>query len=392
MTPSVQVIGFGPAGLGLPLAADRLGRLDELGAAGLVFLDRARHAEALRVSRFPYLIDSNSPAGDFTAAVDPDGRFGPVLRRPAAAELRARAAEPVPLRLVGAYLGDMADNITTWLRTGAGEVRYGRAVATVRRHGTTFTSYDAEGRPITDSRSVVLATGAREAVEVPGVPPERVVASAAVLAGRRRAEPGGHAVIVGGSHSGFAVADVLLRKHGVAGVTVVHRGLSLGFASLADLAGMDAALFAPSAVCRETGRVNRFTGLRSRARELCLAVLAGSEPRVRLCADGTPEAALALAEATLVVSASGYRSAVPALYDDEHPVPVTRLGGAALVDDQCRVLGPDGPIAGVHGLGIGFARLHHTGERRVGVNVFHGPDAGDILANLLHPAAAPAGT
>ncbi|MYU12623.1 hypothetical protein GTZ78_18450, partial [Streptomyces sp. SID8361] len=55
-----QVVGFGPAALGVALAADRGGVLEQFLGEGLVFLDRDTTRRPPGGRRLPYLIESNS--------------------------------------------------------------------------------------------------------------------------------------------------------------------------------------------------------------------------------------------------------------------------------------------------------------------------------------------
>lgn len=402
MMPLVQVIGFGPAPLGLPLAADRMGELGRVAAQGMAFVERAISPAALRTSRFPFLIESNSPARDFVAGIDPAGRFGDVLDRPAGRKLVEHGERRVPLHHVGEYLADLADEITGWLHATTGEIRYGREVRRVRRNADgTFTSLCTADRPVLRSHAVVLATGAAEDTARHGVPGDRLVLSAHLLAGdvdqvEHALRAGRSVVIVGGSHSGFAAADLVLARHGGAvrpgQITVVHREIVLGFSSVAELAAAgplaEVPPLKPPVVCPETGAVNRYNGLRGAARQLCMSVLARAEDRVRLCPADTAEARQAIAGASVVVHAGGYRGTAPEVVEaDGTPIPLEREHGRIAVDEACQVLGPHGPVAGVHGLGIGFARSDENGERRTGINVFHGQDAEDIVRSLLSRAS-----
>src|SRR5262249_55548974 len=107
---------------------------------------------------------------------------------------------------------------------------------------------------------------------------------------------------------------------------------------------------------------------------------------VRLCEWGSDEAMAAVRDTALLVYAAGYRSTAPDLVDDgDCPIPMLRHGGFVAVDASCRVLGHAGPIRGVYGVGIGFARPDSRGERRVSLNFFHGLDAEEILRDLIQP-------
>ncbi|PRY30506.1 NAD(P)/FAD-dependent oxidoreductase [Pseudosporangium ferrugineum] len=399
MNPLVQVIGFGPAALGLPLSADRTGDLAALADAGVAFLERAP-ADTARAGRMPYLIDSNSPAADFLAGIDPGGRFGAVLRRRPARALAERGRSPVPLRLVAGLLGDIADAVAAWLAGTGGELTYGRDVREIRHGpGGTFTSVGADGRELV-SRAVVFATGGgeqdpRPAGPPPGAVPARVMTSQEVLSGSIQPavaalRAGLPVVIVGGSHSGFSVADLLLRSCGTkltpGQITILYRRLDLCFDSMSEL---DASGWRPGyapAVCPDTGMVNRHRGLRGRSRDLCLAVLKGRERRVRLC---RAEAEAYGRGAGVVVTATGYRATAPPLIGpDGRRVPLRMSAGRYELDPRGRLLGPDGAVPGLFGIGLGYGRRDAHGDYDVGLNFFHGRHAEEIVDGLLRPEPA----
>lgn len=394
-----QVVGFGPSSLGLPLAADRMGELDTLYAQGLRYIDRISGPMELRGSRFPFLIESNSPAYDFMSGVDPDGSFGAVLSRPAARRLMECGHQQVLLRDVSEYLADLADEISRWVQRGGGENKYGCEVGTIRRNQDgTFTTLGVSGNDVLTSRRVVMATGAAEDVGLFGLGSDRYLTSAQLFTGDfdrvdAALASGRPVVVVGGAHSGFASAKLLLARCGgkirTGQITVIHRTIALHFESLAAFAAAepvsDEVPMASPVVCTETGQVNRFKGLRGSARDLCLSVISGRQPQVRLVLAGTPAADRAIAAGQVIVHACGYRGTSPSVVEaDGTPIPLVRHDGRVAVDASCQVLAAEGPVAGLHGLGIGFARSDPSGVPRVGVNVFHGQDSEDIMRSLLN--------
>ncbi|MFF1508213.1 hypothetical protein [Streptomyces sp. NPDC058326] len=395
--PHCQIVGYGAAALGVPLAADRAGLLPRLAAAGLCLLDGAPDRERLLRARFPYAIHSNSRAGDFIEGVSPTGELGRALRMPAGRELSLAREQAVPLRLVGRFLNDVSDVLEQDVLTDA--VRLGARVAELRRNDDgTWTSLDGDGAELTTSSRVVLATGgwedtARTAGDL-GVPPERVVASADLLTGavldRASAvlRAGGRIVVVGASHSGFATVELLLERLGhrltAGAITVVHRTLALSYDSMKRARAEGPLTGQTLTVCPDTGKVNRFSGLRGRSRQVCERVIGGTEPRVRLCAAGSPEARRATADAGLLVHASGYRTSDVRLRTASgEPLPVRTRRGTTAVDDGCRVLARHGgPVPGVYALGLGYPRIGDDGVGRVGINLFHGADADRIVMAL----------
>ncbi|MYU18235.1 hypothetical protein GTZ78_48045, partial [Streptomyces sp. SID8361] len=336
------------------------------------------------------LIESNSAAADFLCAVDPAGAFTEPLAGPAARLLRERADRHVPLAVAGAFLDDLAQAVAET----APDNMIRADVASLRRGADgAWTSSTADGRPLVTSRFAVLATGGHEdtarTARGYGISPSRVLPSGEVLsgglthlAGRLRA--GGRIAVLGGSHSAFAAAALLLDCLGDQaprhGIHLVHRTLALGHPGHRE-ADVQADVPAMSwETCPETGVVNRFHGLRGVARELCLRVLDGSEDRL-VFHDGTYAPPDILTRADLVIHAAGYCTRQVPVYDaDGCPVPLGRSKGTVVVDDECRVTGADGAvIPGLFGLGLGYARRDAYGRRRVGVNVFHGTDADHIV-------------
>ncbi|MET7607964.1 hypothetical protein [Streptomyces avermitilis] len=392
-----QVVGCGPAALGLLVAADRMGVLPQLaGRGGLLFLDRSRNPAALSARRFPYLIDSNSQGADFVRGVRADGAFARVLRGRAGRLLAESRAEQVPLSLVGGFVDGLTDVLKEVLDDG---LVCGADITEVRRSADdTWTSVDATGHPIARSPHVVLATGgyedaARTAARH-GIAPRRLIASGELLAGDLREAGrvlygGGRVAILGGSHSGFSAAALLLDRFGEAvpreGLVLLHRTLALAHTS-----AHEAELYVPGLaggleVCADTGLVNRFHGLRGGARGLCLKAMDGREPRLRLLGAETPQARAVLTEAGLVVHAAGYRTRPVALLDpDGERIDVRAPRGRVAVDERCHVVDSRGlAVEGVQGLGLGYARSDAWGHRRVGINVFHGADAETIVSTLL---------
>lgn len=400
MTFLCQVVGFGPAALGLPVAADRLGVLDRLLERGVSFLDRSRNRQEMRDNRFPYVVVANSTGQDFYEAISTTGQLREALDGPAAQLLRRRAADRIPLSLVGDFMNELTDVVLTAVDASPSQLVHGADIQTVVRNAdNTFTSYTAEGRPVSTSRSVVLATGARQDSSLSIHTRNRnAVCSSTVLGGdlddiERAVTTGRQITIVGGSHSGFAVASLILERFGdyvrSGQLTIVHRDVVLFFEDLA--AAADWVDFAaglsklPPVQCADTGLVNRFRGLRGPSQQLCRAVVTGAEPRVRLIHAEDPQADQAIKDAGLVVYAYGYRTAHVDLLDDRsRPIEVGWNGGVVAVDDGCRLLdGQGSTIEGVYGLGLGYARVDASGEGRASINVFHGTDSEAIIESLF---------
>lgn len=400
MTLLCQVVGFGPAALGLPVAADRLGLLDCFLERGVCFLDRSRDREEMRETRFPYVVVANSTGQDFYEAISTTGQLRAALVGPAARSLRQRAADQIPLSLVGAFMNELTDVVLAAVDGSPSRLVHGVDIRSIVRNAdSTFTSYTAEGSQVSTSQSVVLATGARQDTSLSISQPDGLsVSSAAVLGGELdeialALAAGQPVTILGGSHSGFAVASLILERFGdrvrSGQLTILHRDVVLFFDDLT--AAQDWVNFAgdlskrPLRRCADTGLVNRFRGLRGPSKQLCRAVVTGTESRVRLVHADDPQADRVIRDAGLVVNAYGYRTAHVDLLDDRsRPIDVSWNGGLVAVDEHCRVLdGHGSPIEGVYGLGLGYARVDAGGEGRAAINVFHGTDAEAIVQSLL---------
>ena len=83
MTSLLQVVGFGPASLGLPVSADRLGIIETLLREGMLFVDSHCCWRDIEESRLDYLIPSNSIGADFISGIYPFGTFAASLQSPA---------------------------------------------------------------------------------------------------------------------------------------------------------------------------------------------------------------------------------------------------------------------------------------------------------------------
>jgi hypothetical protein len=398
---AVQVIGFGPAAMGIAVAADRAGVLDELLDAGLIFLERSPDRWSAARRRFSWRILSNSSGRDFVASIARDGALGGVLLSSPGGRIVAAGDGPVWLPDVSDLLHELGDRIeAACARRGGGGVRYGaEAARVVVETDGSFTTYDAAGAALSTSRSLVVAAGAEERLSAlrTVVPPQAtVVESGRVLAGdlgpvTSAVRDAAAVVIVGSAHSAFAVADLILRSLGgsvrAGQIRVMYRGeIALHFRSLAE-AHAHGVIPAHHQICPERGEVNRFNGLRGRARDLYLRVCDGRERRVSLVA-AAAGAASAAPPGALFVAATGYVTRrLPFARRDRGPI---ALAGddARSVDDACRLLTANGEaLPGAFGIGLGHPRTDSGLHRRAAINCFHGADAAAIVSAALARAA-----
>lgn len=335
------VAGLGPAGTALLSAAREAGELDRWLDRGLVVVDPDG--------------DGSGQLGGYAVRSDTTGRvFAEVgraaLRTPTADEamLLARCDddEPLPLR-VAAQLLAMAARPT--LSAVAQALVVGAVTSvTPGPEGAKVTIATAAGPQSVAARNVVIACGGRAwmPAELSGLG-GAVVHSDAVIRGNVAAR--GHVLVVGGSHSAFSAARVLLEGGEVDRVTIAHRSpIRVTYADAA-AAAADGCRFGPRDVCPATGRVFRFGGLRNDSAALYRAIRDGAETRVELTT--TPVSKLVVS-ADLVVAATGYAERVGSL--------LPRGGGTCTFDTDAALHQGGRLVAGVFGLGLGSGRRRDT--------------------------------
>jgi hypothetical protein len=389
-----QVIGFGPAALGIFLAADRKGHLARLLGQGCLVLERERTRERARDARFPYKIRSNSRGRDFLLGYERATSFSTVLATDAARSVADAAEAAVELSTVGELMNSTADLVEGMLeRAPQSLVRYGvRVHALLQLTNGDFRTLADDGSTIAESAQVIVATGAQEdptpILSATGTDPNMVVPSATILRGDLGAvhaavDAGSNVHVIGSSHSAFSALGIILQRLGAVlrpgQLTLVHREVPLYFQSIAEAVSENYPLSLAN-ISPITGEVNKFDGLRGEPRSLYLDLVRGRETRAIL---QRWEDFRGRARRSLYVSAVGYSprfiNVMLAPTSDECVCRLSQLR----VDDACRILNAeDRPIRGLFGIGIGFAPQTESGQKRIGLNYFHGVDADAIVSNL----------
>jgi hypothetical protein len=383
-------LGAGPAGTGPLVNAAQRGLLPELLDAGIAVVDRQAEMGAGTIGQ--YRIDSDSAGGTFLECLagQESGVFAPVFGTSAKRRLDEFRQAPPPLPLVGEFLGEIGRALRPCLDAHPVSCFHGHAEATeIRRTGdglftTTLTSRAVGTDVEIRSRYVISALGgrqdrdrARKAEIVPGLSlasgyADRTLCSGEVLsaggAAAVRALLKRHAstrvVVVGGSHSAFSAAWLLLHRvgadFGLGDIVIMHRRTPRIFYPSVVAAHADGYTdFGASDLCPLTGRVYRLGGLRWHARDLLRQIWqlgeAPAERRVRLVA--LDESAVALLDdAAVIIPAFGYRPVTVPIRDANGRL-IELLGSGPgphpLVDDQCRVLSASGdPVPGLLGIGL----------------------------------------
>jgi hypothetical protein len=399
----VVFCGGGPAALGPFVAAARLGRFDELLARRVLIVDRGTRIGAGSLRH--YRISSNSFGGAFVEGIDSvrdDSPLAPARLTAATRELRAHRDRNVPLRIAGAYLDGLGDLLQTALeRDSACAVACCTTVSEIALQaggGVAITLVrDGVDRTIRAERAV-LSMGGRpsDALDQLEIWPSMALARwsakmqpVTTLLDDRKFLPGplldqlqstGRIVIVGGSHSAWSAALVLLRDLRVwtggaptPQITLLHRSPIRLFYLTAAEATADGFPFDPVRdVCPLSGRVNRASGLKGEARDLARRVLPSNtdgELPINLINLADPSehnaAAGALDRAAVIFIATGFRSVLPTLHDEAgRPVGLASRRGGLLVSGTGALVTKDGQVlTHLHACGLG---VHTPVSERIG--------------------------
>ena len=386
---NVLVVGGGPAGTAMLLAAGTKGLLPQL-AAGLVMVERDDAIGGGRLGR--YAITSDTTAETFLSAVrgSTHAEITVLADHPAARALAHHSgALGVPLTEVAPLLRETGRRLTRLVRDNGGAVLTGHDALRAERamdglwrvrlrrrsDGHEFDQLArnlviaAGGHQPLDRLSTQVVAGRRlidmaggrllqsdEALSVGGM--EKV---ADLLAGH----PAPRLAVIGGSTSAAATVFSLLKAGlplGAGGVTLLHREPLRPFFPSVEAAHAEGFTdFGPDDICPVSGFVYRLAGFRLEARELMLRMLrvGGREPDPRVAlhrirGDDDPRAQAIIEGADLVIAAFGYRPV---------GLPLTEAGGARIglaahrgrpmVDRHCRVVGADDrPVPRLYGIGL----------------------------------------
>ncbi|MCQ8241515.1 hypothetical protein [Rhizosaccharibacter radicis] len=398
------VVGGGPAGTAVLMAASRNGLLPEMLRRGLVVLDRRDRIGGGALNE--YAINSDSAADTFLSVLDghPDGLLDGVALSEEAQAIRRLGRGAVPLELAGRLLDRVGEALGRHLRNqacGAAMTGWhavhtrrqddGRWLTLVEQTPRPGVSRDTRPSPATLrgarrwilSTNVLVTTGgsqpeeriAEERVGGCHLPKSRLMQSDAVVRSggaeiirerfRGRAAP--LAVVVGASTSAVSSAQVLLSSMPPDGRVVVlaREQLRVFYASAAEARAEGYSFDPERDVCPLSGFVFRFGGMRFDNRELVMRAfgLGGREPEPRLSIrslrDGAgpdPEVQALFDRADLVVTALGYRpNALTVLDAGGRPIPLLAHQGwrqPMVGDGGCLLDGVGNEIPGLFGIGL----------------------------------------
>jgi hypothetical protein len=383
------ILGGGPGGLGPLIWAAQHGVLPAWLDRGVAVVDRQAHLGGT-LGRFG--IHSDSLGGSYLECLEAPGlpeALLPLRDDPLAREM-ARHRDRFPpldlvdrfMRRIGIALASMLANSTAsslHLCTEARAVRL-RADGTV---AVETVGPDGTGATL-DARSAVIALGGRQLwpqeALLPGVtlsgcrlrhvmPSDRALSSGGLreanhilsAAGRRRI------LILGGSHSAYAVAGALLGLPAAERLTagqiailqrreprVFYPDRNAAFDDLYDVDSGD--------ICPRTQRVNRMGGLRGYGREMWRQIARRPrtlpEPRVvamPMQQFSATELRAEIEKAALVVPCFGYRSAMLPVFDTsgERLALNAEAGGVAVGEDSRLLLADGTTLPNLFGIGLG---------------------------------------
>jgi hypothetical protein len=383
------VVGGGPGGMGPLLWAAQYGLLDAWLEQGVALVERSGR---LGGTLGRYGICSDSLGGSYLECLEAEAlapSFHHLREQPTTIEMQRYRQSFPPLPLVDRYMGDIGQAMaTTIISHAASALHLQTVVQSVHLRGDGTVAIFARGhdaQPTTlVARSAIIALGGRQpwqekapesGLRFPDSAERRVLSSNVLLthdglaiandiiaaAGRRRV------IILGGSHSAYAVAWALLQLPAARGlgegqIAIVQRRPPRVFypdraAAIADLYHV-----APGDICARTHRVNRMGGLRGHGRDMWrqIACRPGTtpEPRVTVLAEQDffrTELQAMLDEAALVAPCLGYQSATLPVFDaDGRRLALNADNNGDAVGEDCRVLLADGTkLPNVFGIGLG---------------------------------------
>ncbi|MBW4330323.1 DegT/DnrJ/EryC1/StrS family aminotransferase [Stakelama sp. CBK3Z-3] len=386
------IVGGGPGGMAVLVAAARAGRIEELVSSGLTIVERG---ETLGTGLLgEYAITSDSTAETFLTAIaqSPYPEIAAMADMPGTRIIeRYKGALGVPLALTPPFLRELGERLGAIAeRAGATILRRTevRSARQLRGGGWSVTLRDPNDmvRDVT-AEQILIATGGHQSMasaraeRVAGdtlahlagerlILSESVIRTGGVVALRDSlaSVPAPRIAVVGGSTSALSTVALLLKAQpalplGAGAIRLIHRRPLRPFYPSAQAARADGFDdFDDADICPVSGFVYRLAGFRLEARELILRMLAigGREPDPRVAMIDTTQSEIAAREAIesadIVIAALGYRPNGLALHDIEGEriaLAADAVGRPRLVNQACEVIDAGGDaVRGVYGIGL----------------------------------------
>ncbi|MDH3536017.1 MAG: hypothetical protein OER87_09745 [Gammaproteobacteria bacterium] len=374
----LQVIGAGPAGIGLVLAL-----CNRVAAAGDAALPERRILDDLQIyeagpspggKMAHYRINANTSSPDVVQGIQDGNPFVDIRDRYLAhPETQSRLialprvgelmVEPLAARF-SAYLGE--------------RLHCNLRVALIEAGERKFSSFDADGNLLTRSRNLLLCCGASDQ-PLPALRPylDRWEGSDRFLRRDKLDDlpaRDGPIVIVGASHSAFSCAWRLLHDPLFADlardreIVILQRRERVKLRGSREFAREHDIAYDPHIdVCPQTGIVFFNGGLRKDAKMLYLKIRDGDETRVRMQRMYAVEAQQELlGQAGLILQATGFAPSLPRIERDGRVLQV----GNPTERGELHDLERNRIIDGLYGMGLGWNILPAGRDR--GEASFHG--------------------
>ncbi|MDR6144905.1 dTDP-4-amino-4,6-dideoxygalactose transaminase [Sphingomonas sp. SORGH_AS870] len=383
------VVGGGPAGTAILIAASKTGQLVPLARQGLVLVERSDRIGAGELGG--YAIRSDTTAETFLSAVkgNPHPELAALEAHPAGQVMAGYCgALGAPLRDTAPLLEATAQRLRGIVTDHGGAVLTATEAVRADRMadgGWRTTLNGPDGVRTLTSRHIVIATGGYQTDEqiadamVAGarlgdMAGDRLMRSDTLLRhggiDRARERLAGvrapRVAIIGASTSAIACAVQLLKCHdlpfGAEAITLLARTPPKPFFPTVEAAHAEGFTdFTQDDICPVSGFVLRLAGLRLESRELVLRMLAlggrTPDPRLalhRIAGEADLHARAIIGAADLVIGALGYRPRALPLFDaDGVAIALAHEEGRPMVDRHCHILdAQDRPVPGAYGIGL----------------------------------------
>jgi len=358
----LQVIGAGPAGMGLVLAlCNRIAASNGSARSEQKILDSLRIFEAGTApggKMGHYQVNANTSAHDVVLGISDGSPFVAVRDRYLAHP--ATRSELIPLPRIGELMVEpLVESMVQFLGS---RLQCGTVVERVEIIDDGFRSYASNDAVLATSENLLLCCGARE-IPLPELLAfrDRWEGSAQFLL-RERLDglPGDNSliVIIGASHSAFSCAwrllyDPLFREFGSGReIVMLQRRERIKLRCTPEFAAEHQVDYDPRTdICPRTGLVFFNGGLRKDARMLYLQIRDGKETRVRLeQMNSLDDKQDLLARAGLILQATGFAGNLPSI---ERAGRALRVGNPTR-DGELRDLDSGAIIPGLFAMGLGM--------------------------------------
>lgn len=390
-TFDLQIVGNGPAGCGVMVAAARDGRLTELvdGGDGIAFIE-ADPAARGQGSINKYNIFSNSPPKDFLDGIR-EGDLAEVLETEIGRRFLAYEdadVEIVHLSEVAYLQREIGARVGASLESSRLSQIFNSKIGFVRRVNADgvplYLSHDADSpdRVVAASRHLLLATGGVQSptLDLDKNSEKRILSNDVISGGPKlneivaalKANPNVKITIVGALHSGFSAAWKILEALNGWGIRVrdgairivARQPVRLFYKSSTEALAANYDFDPEQDVCQETDKVNRFGGIRGNSKRLFLDVQKKRERRVEVL-EMNDKFVLLCDESAFIVEAIGYSAnKIPILDENGREIGPQLDSNKKFVnvDQGCNVFDLGGeliPSAYAMGLGHGVSAGNH---------------------------------